>query len=98
MNLVAETTKTQPIGIVLTTIYLAYGGVILFLSVLVKKKVRNIFFHIMREEKWITREGEEDHVLMSDRSFKSENRNNCRQLSYFWGDDPQYIVAVAQFM
>jgi len=94
----------QHMGAILSRLYLAYGSVFLVFSVLVAYKIRNIFFHIMRDETWINREEEEDNdkylsEKSSGRSFRSIKSNSrVNQLHYFWDDEPQHIVAAAQFM
>ena len=94
----------QHMGAILSRLYLAYGSVFLVFSVLVAHKIRNIFFHIMRDETWINREEEEDNdkylsEKSSGRSFRSIKSNSrVNQLHYFWDDEPQHIVAAAQFM
>eukprot|EP00555_Chaetoceros_dichaeta_P012134 CAMPEP_0198258792 /NCGR_PEP_ID=MMETSP1447-20131203/8120_1 /TAXON_ID=420782 /ORGANISM="Chaetoceros dichaeta, Strain CCMP1751" /LENGTH=1362 /DNA_ID=CAMNT_0043946001 /DNA_START=42 /DNA_END=4130 /DNA_ORIENTATION=+ len=114
LNLLSSETKAPPDGTYLKGIYLAYGIFLLLLSVIVARKIRYIFFRIMRDETWITRLGDKDHcddnckdmyknpknLALSMRSSLREITNDScvNQLHYFWFDDPQLIVAAAQFM
>jgi len=106
LHLVARDTNGQPDSSILTVIYLTYSFFIIFLSILVARKIKNIFFCIMRDETWITRLGDEDNdkatsirsSSMKTSIFDITKDSSAHQLHYFWGDDPQLIVVAAQFM
>lgn len=114
LNLVASETDSSPKGSFLSGIYLAFGIVLLLLSVIVARKIKYIFFRIMRDETWITRLGNEDPCddnckdmyktpknlapIVRSSAREITNDSYANQLHYFWGKDPQLIVVAAQFM
>ena len=112
MGIVAAYAKDQQaIGFALSLVYIAYAVSFVIITYCIAWKMKQIFFKIMKNEKWITRDEDENNgqegeivrhsqvslsLFLSIRSWATHR--NVHQLQYFWFGDPSLIVVAAQFM
>lgn len=90
----------------LSWIYMGYIVTFVLLSFWISFVMKKIFFKIMEHQKWVKsgpsnqlkRQQSVASFLSSFSSVGNRNDNDARQIDYFPGGDPTYIVVAAQAM
>jgi predicted Holliday junction resolvase-like endonuclease len=89
----AETNDKRTVGTSLSFIYVGYSIFFVVFSIIIGRKVKKIFFTIMKHEEWVKR-----NESVRNLDDKSQEKDDFHQLDYFWGSDPTIIIVVCQFM
>lgn len=101
--IVAETDDQNAPGTVLSYMFVGFTSGFVLISFMIARKMKKIFFAIMRHKEWISRrhDGEEVGYLVhhvSDILEDHTRRHISRQLGYFWAGDPTFVVSFCQVM
>ena len=103
----SETMNPSSIGKTLSFVYVGYAMAFVLVSLLTGWKMKQIFFRIMKNEEWITRdEGDNQSARSarlavahsSSRVGNEDNGDRVHQRDHFWGGDPTNVVVLCQFM
>ena len=101
--IVAETDDQNAPGTALSYIFVGFTVGFVLVSFMIAKKIKKIFFEIMRHKEWISRhhDGEEVGCLNHHLSNILEEHNRgdySHQVGYFWNADPTLVVTFCQVM
>ena len=112
MGIIYFTTENdEVIASALTGIYFGYAALLVIVSYIVSRKMKNIFFQIVKDETWFLKISERNvgestnrrdqsnfSKLMKSTSarFFSTTDHLENQNDYFWGSNPAHVVTIAQ--
>jgi len=109
MGVIAAQEKSQEsVGVALSWIYMGYIVAFVFFSFWISFVMKKIFFKIMEHQKWVKKDNGPSNQMKRQQSIASflssfsslgnRSENDVRQIDYFPGGDPTYIVVAAQAM
>lgn len=101
--IVAETDDQNAPGTALSYIFVGFTVGFVLVSFMIAKKIKKIFFEIMRHKEWISRhhDGEEVGCLNHHLSNILEEHTRgdySHQVKHFWNADPTLVVTFCQVM
>lgn len=101
--IVAETDDQYAPGTALSYIFVGFTVGFVLVSFMIARKIKKIFFAIMRHKEWISRhhDGEELGCLVHHVSNILEEHTRgdySHQVGYFWASDPTLVVTFCQVM